>query len=162
MKRSMRAWRSVPALALALAVVPALAQPPPVNTLQPPPRMAPISPSSQPRLPRGVDSSRDTSLQTLNRQLDASSRRVQVDTLRSQIDRQDRLMEADRAQTDARRAAAATPADSARILQDYQARRATHEAWRAGKEAQAQRLETIEIPPPPPVNELKPAIEPRR
>jgi len=146
---------------LALASLPALALAQQPNTLQPPPRVAPIAPSAPPSLPRGVDTSRDNSLQTLNRQLDASSRRVGADTLRSQVDRQDRLMEADRAQTDARRAGAVTPAESERIRQDFEARRAAHDAWRAGKEAQVQRLETIDLPPPPPVNEVKPAIEPR-
>ena len=101
----MRAGPSMRQLAaLALALLPALAfaqQLP--NTLQPPPRVAPIAPNSPPPLPRGVDTSRDNSLQTLNRQIDASSRRVGVDTLRNQVDRQDRLMDADRAQTDARR-----------------------------------------------------------
>jgi hypothetical protein len=158
----MRAGSWVPAT-LALALLPALAfaqQPP--NTLQPPPRVAPIAPSAPPPLPRGVDTSRDNTLQTLNRQLDASSRRVGADTLRSQVDREDRLMEADRARTDARRAAAVTSAESERIRQDFEARRAAHEAWRAGKEAQVHRLETQDIPPPPPVNEVKPAIEPRR
>ncbi|BDU15837.1 hypothetical protein LA521A_10380 [Lysobacter auxotrophicus] len=149
-------------IALALALQPALAFAQLPNTLQPPPRVAPISPSTQPTLPRGVDTSRDNSLQTLNRQLDASSRRVSADTLREQVDRQDRLMEADRARTDARRAAATTPAEAERIRQDFEARRASHEAWRAGKEAQVHRLETIDLPPPPPVNEVKPAIEPRR
>jgi len=150
-------------LALALALQPALAlAQQPSNTLQPPPRVAPIAPSSPPPLPRGVDTSRDNSLQTLNRQLDASSRRVSADTLRSQVDRQDRLMEADRARTDARRAAATTPAESERIRQDFEARRASHEAWRAGKEAQVHRLETQDLPVPPPVNDVKPAIEPRR
>jgi|GEM_PF-2040181 len=155
--------RQLGGLALALALLPALAfaqQLP--NTLQPPPRVAPIAPSSPPPLPRGVDTSRDNSLQTLNRQLDASSRRVGIDTLRNQVDRQDRLMEADRAQTDARRAGAVTPAESERIRQDFEARRAAHDAWRAGKQAQVQRLEVQDIPPPPPVNEVKPAIEPRR
>ncbi|MFE0499951.1 hypothetical protein ACFW0P_04120 [Lysobacter soli] len=149
-------------VALALALEPAMAFAQQPNTLAPPPRVAPISPASQPSLPRGVDTSRDNSLQTLNRQLDASSRRVSADTLRSQVDQQDRLMDADRARTDARRAAATTPAESERLRQDFEARRATHEAWRAGKEAQVHRLETIDLPPPPPVNEVKPAIEPRR
>ncbi|MDR0182784.1 hypothetical protein [Lysobacter arvi] len=149
-------------ITLTLALQPALAFAQQPNTLQPPPRVAPIAPASQPALPRGVDTSRDNSLQTLNRQLDASSRRVSADTLRSQVDRQDRLLEADRARTDARRAAAATPAEAERIRQDFEARRASHEAWRAGKEAQVQRLETLDLPPPPPVNQVKPAIEPRR
>jgi len=51
---------------LALASLPALALAQQPNTLQPPPRVAPIAPSAPPSLPRGVDTSRDNSLQTLN------------------------------------------------------------------------------------------------
>jgi hypothetical protein len=150
------------ALALALGSAPAaFAQQ--ANTLQPPPRVAPISPSAPPLLPVGVDTSRDSgSLNKLNRELDASSRRVQVDTLRNQIQREDRLIEADRARTDARRAAA-TPTEAARLQREFETRRASHDAWRVGKEQQTQRLEVEGLPPPPPPNEVKaPAIQPGR
>ncbi len=132
------------------------------NTLQPPPRVAPIPP---PPSPVGVDRSRDSqSLDKLNRDLDAASRRVQSDSLGNQIQRGTELMESDRLQTE-RRAAAASPAEAARIRQEYETRRAREEAWRAGKEQQRQRLdaEGNPIPAPPPPNEVKaPQIEPRR
>ena len=159
MKQAMR-WLPI-ALALALGSAPAaFAQQ--SNTLQPPPRVAPISPSAPPPLPTGVDTSRDSgSLNKLNRELDASSRRVQADTLRNQIQREDRLIDADRARTDARRAA--NPSEAARLRQEFETRRAAHDAWRVGKEQQAQRLEVEGLPPPPPPNEVKaPAIEPGR
>ena len=159
MKAALHAWPV--ALALTLGSVPAaLAQPP--NTLQPS-RPPPNSPTTSPPLPVGVDTSRDSgSLNTLNRQLDASSRRVQADTLRNQIQRQDRLIEGDRARTDARRAAV-PPEESARLQQEFDTRRASHEAWRVGKEQQVQRLEVEGLPPPPPPNEVKaPAIQPGR
>ncbi|WP_342317122.1 hypothetical protein [Lysobacter sp. FW306-1B-D06B] len=157
--KTMRRLPIVIALAFGLAPV-AFAQQ--ANTLQPP-RVAPISPATPPSLPVGVDTSRDNaSLNRLNRQLDVSSRRVQADTLRNQVDRQDRLMDADRARTDARRAAV-SPEESARLRQEFEARVANHEAWRAGKEQQVQRLEVEGIPPPPPPNEVKaPAIQPGR
>lgn len=147
------------ALALALLAPAAGAQ---SNTLQPPPRVAPIPP---PTSPVGVDRSpQSESLNKLNRDLDAASRRVQSDSLNNQIDRGTDLMERDRLQTE-RRATGASPAEAARIRQEYQTRRATQEAWRKGKEQQRDRIDADgePIPPPPPPNEVKaPAIEPRR
>ncbi|HEY0505005.1 MAG TPA: hypothetical protein VGD42_16100 [Lysobacter sp.] len=156
MKRSLQALPF--ALALALLAPVASAQ---NNTLQPPPRVAPIPP---PPSPVGVDRSRDASLDKLNRDLDAASRRVQSDSLNNQIQRGNDLMESDRLQTQ-RRAAGASPAEAARIRQEYEVRRAREEAWRTGKEQQRQRLDEQgnPIPPPPPPNEVKaPQIQPRR
>ena len=122
-----------------------------------------ITPIPQPSSPVGTQNNNAKSLDTLNRQLDSSSRRLQADTLRDQVRRNDQLMQADRMQTERRRAAAATPAESARIRQEYETRRAANDAWRAGKEQQADRLENESIPAPPPPNEVKaPLIEPRR
>lgn len=147
------------AAALALTAPAAIAQ---NNTLQPAQRVAPIPP---PPPPTGVDRSRDSqSLDKLNRDLDASSRRVQSDSLNNQIQRGTDLMESDRLRTQ-RRAADASPAEAARIRQEYETRRATQDAWRRGKEQQRDRLDAQgnPIPPPPPPNEVKaPAIEPRR
>lgn len=129
------------------------------TTLQPS-RVAPIQASPQ-RV--GVDKARDAdSLKQLNRDLNAASRRVQSDTLSGQIQRGDDQMDADRARIDRKRAGA-TPAEQSRLRQQYDARRAEHEAWRSGKEQQQQRLENESLPPPPPPNEVKaPQIEPRR
>ncbi|MDI9239147.1 hypothetical protein QLQ15_09515 [Lysobacter sp. LF1] len=126
------------------------------NTLQPP-RAAPV-----PASPAKVDQSRDAgSLEKLNRDLDAASRRVQSDTLGGQIQRGDDQMDADRARIERQRAGA-TPAEQARLRQQYDLRRAEHDAWRSGKEQQQQRLETPTLPPPPPPNEVRtPQIEPR-
>lgn len=120
-----------------------------------------VTPIPQPASPVGTQNNNAKSLDTLNRQLESSSRRLQADTLRDQVRRNDQLMQADRMQTERR--AAATPAESARIRQEYETRRAANQAWRAGKEQQADRLENESIPAPPPPNEVKaPQIEPRR
>lgn len=132
------------------------------NTLQPPSRVAPLP---APRSPVGVDRSPESqSVNKLGRDLDAASRRVQSDSLNNQIQRGTDLMESDRLQTQ-RRASGASPAEAARIRQEYQTRRAAEDAWRKGKEAQRDRVgaDREPIPPPPPPNEVKaPAIEPRR
>ena len=127
-ERSRIARVAVPALLLALAAVPALAQSVQPNRYgtQPQPRLSTDTPYQR----------QQQATEDARRQQQDAVRRGEQDRIGVAIDANRRRLEADRARTERQRAAASSPAESERLRQDYEMRRQAYEREREELERQ--------------------------
>lgn len=138
-RRSWIARAGVPALLLALAAMPALAQSVQPNRYGTPPQPRPSTDTPYQRQQQATEDAR--------RQQQDAVRRGEQDRIGVAIDANRRRLEADRARTERQRAAAATPAESERLRQDYEMRRQAYERER--EELERQRAQATQATDPP-------------
>ncbi|UNK49241.1 hypothetical protein MNR01_16175 [Lysobacter sp. S4-A87] len=144
---------SLPALLAILWVAPLQLQAQ-SNSLQRQPLVTPIPPPTSPVSSKPTRAGSDAA--KLSRDIDAASRRVQADGVRNDIDRADQQLLSDQARTERERGA--NPARSNELRQEYSQKQAEHDAWRVGKQHEAEQLETEPMPAPPPPNDIPPEV----